>query len=76
MDQVSHNSGGVVGEINEINGALQEQRSASADIASHVEEIARMAESNGHAVGGIATDVRNLETLSQNLDELVSRFRV
>ena len=38
--------------------------------------LTETAESNGHAVDGIATDVRNLETLSQNLDELVSRFRV
>ncbi len=76
MTQVSQNSGSVVMEIKEINGAIQEQRTASTEIARHVEHIAQMAEQNGHSVAQIGSDVRNLEKLSENLDSLMSRFRV
>ena len=75
MEEVSKGSGKVVGEIGEINNALQEQRAASADISRHVEGIAAMAERNGQSVAQIAADVRHLEELSEHLESLMSRFR-
>jgi methyl-accepting chemotaxis protein len=76
MSTVSEHSGSVVVEIKEINGALQEQRVASTTIAQHVEQIAQMAEKNGHSVAVIGTAVRNLEQLSEGLEARMSRFRV
>jgi len=76
MNQVSQNSDHVVEGINEINGAIQEQRVASTEIAQHVERIAQMAEQNDHSVAQIGADVRNLEQLSEHLDSLMSRFRI
>jgi len=35
-----------------------------------------MADQNRHALAAIAADVRSLEQLSRNLDNVTSRFRV
>jgi methyl-accepting chemotaxis protein len=67
---------GMIGEVHEIDRALQEQRSASDSIAQSVERIAHMAESNQAAIARIAGDAKQLEDLSENLDALVKGFRV
>lgn len=65
----------MIGEVGEINHALQEQRSASTTIAQSVEMIAQMAERNDHAVSRIADDAFQLERLSEHLEGLVKGFK-
>lgn len=65
----------MIGEVNEIYLALQEQRAASTTISQSVEKIANMAEQNNAAVTRIADDARQLEQLSENLEGMVRGFK-
>jgi methyl-accepting chemotaxis protein len=75
IEGMGHSSAQVRSGIHEIDGAIQEQRVASNEIARHVEQIAQMAEQNGVSVAQIGADVRHLEQLSRRLEERMSRFR-
>lgn len=73
--KVRQSTESMIGEVGEINHALQEQRSASTTIAQSVEMIAQMAERNDHAVSRIADDAFQLERLSEHLEGLVKGFK-
>jgi len=62
--------------VTEIADSVAEQRSASTDLARSMEHIANMVEENNVAAQGIDVATRDLLTLSQNLSQLVSGFRV
>ena len=62
--------------LDEIAEATEQQRSASAEVAAGIEEIARMARDNTMAVETTAEATRGLETLAGALQQTVARFRV
>lgn len=59
-----------------ITSSAQEQKAASSDITRHVENIARMAQQNGDAIGNAAREARHLEQLAVSLQGLMGRFKV
>ena len=62
--------------LDEIAEATEQQRTASAEVAAGIEEIARMARDNTAAVETTAEAARGLETLAGTLQQAVARFRV
>ncbi|EEG07211.1 methyl-accepting chemotaxis protein [Pseudogulbenkiania ferrooxidans] len=76
MQQVSHCSQQLVGNIVDIAAATREQSSASAEIARHVEQISAMAQSNRDVVQEVSAAAEQLHTLSANLEQLVGHFRL
>ncbi len=76
MNRIREGANRVLDEVNDINSALREQTAASNQVAQNVEKIAQMTEENSAAVGEIAGAARNLESLSMQLQQAVSRFRV
>ena len=62
--------------VDEITHSIEEQRSASADIAQNIERIARMTEDNNGAVAETSSAANSLELLASKLQSLVSRFKV
>lgn len=69
---VTHSNHGV----DDIANSVREQRTASTEIAQHVEKIARMAEDNSHAVQETSAAAHRLEQLAAHLQSTVGRFRV
>jgi methyl-accepting chemotaxis protein len=66
----------VVTAVNEISSSLHEQRSASEDIAKHVEQIAQMVDQNNAAVRETAAAAAALQTLASTLKHEAAWFRV
>jgi len=75
MQAIEQSSDRMSRDVQEINVALQEQRSASTDIAANVEKIAQMTETNSHSVEQIANDAKSLEQLAQSLEAIAGRFK-
>ena len=71
-DSVSQSSHGV----NDIAASVSEQSLASTEIARNVEKIAQMSEENHAAVDSNVQDIARLEQLANELQAVVSRFRV
>ena len=65
----------VTGVIDDVASALNEQSSASQDLANRVEKIVQMIEENNSAVGSVASSARELNNLSDGLVSAVARFR-
>jgi methyl-accepting chemotaxis protein len=65
----------VVECVQDISGALQEQRAASTDVSGNVERIAQMSEQTTAASRESADTARQLEGLSQGLRNLLTTFR-
>ncbi|MBL8452864.1 MAG: methyl-accepting chemotaxis protein [Zoogloea sp.] len=76
MSRISNSTGRIVTTVGEISLALQEQRTASSDIASHVERIAQMSEENHAATRQAAKTAGHLEDLALTAREAAHRFRV
>ena len=75
LAQIQDGAGSTRNFVGDIAWAAAEQRSASQDIAKHVERIARMAEDSSRAIE-VATDAaRDLETLATAVNSQVSQFR-
>jgi methyl-accepting chemotaxis protein len=75
LAQIQDGDGSTRNFVGDIAWAAAEQRSASQDIAKHVERIARMAEDSSRAIE-VATDAaRDLETLATAVNSQVSQFR-
>ena len=75
LAQIQDGAGSTRNFVGDIAWAAAEQRSASQDIAKHVEHIARMAEDSSRAIE-VATDAaRDLETLATAVNSQVSQFR-
>ena len=66
----------VTGSINEISLALNEQSTATQDIARQVEMVARMSEGNCSAAAETARISGELNTLAESLRTAANRFRV
>jgi len=67
---------GLAQEVNEITGAIEEQRVTSSAIAVSVQQVAQMADEGRHSLGTIAGSASRLEQLSRELDQVVGRFRL
>lgn len=76
MCRISNSTGRIVTTVGEISLALQEQRTASSDITSHMERIAQMSEENHAATRQAAETADNLEELALTARETARRFRV
>src|SRR5574343_243790 len=76
MQQVQHSANAVLAAISNINGALNEQRGASQELAKGMETVAQMAEENSATVEELATTSGQLMGLSQTLQAVVARFRL
>jgi methyl-accepting chemotaxis protein len=66
----------VVETVTDISTAIEEQRSTTNEIARHIEDIARMAESNSDATRRTGETAERLSGLSSGLQASVSRFRI
>ena len=60
--------------IVEINAALEQQRSASSDLAQRMEQMAQMSDSNSATVEELATTSTQLSGLSKDLQGMTARF--
>jgi methyl-accepting chemotaxis protein len=76
MLQIKAGSDRVVAAVTDISSALSEQTTASSDIARNVEKIANMAERNEAAVSHVAQAARDLQQLSQHLQQSVSKISI
>ena len=61
--------------IDNIAASVSEQKSASTDIAQHIERIAQMSESNSLAVSQTSEAAQHVEELASNLHSIVDRFK-
>jgi methyl-accepting chemotaxis protein-2 (aspartate sensor receptor) len=62
--------------VSDISSAVQEQRTASNEMARHVERISRMTAENSERVRDSAQSAAHLEKLATDLNGEVGRFRV
>ena len=76
ITRISASTDHLVKGVEEISNALQQQNMANQDIARHVERIAQMTEENSHAANDTATAAQHLESLSQAMQQAVSRFKI
>lgn len=74
--QIKDGSSKVVEVVNNISDSLNEQNSASQDIAVHVERVAQQAEENTAAAGQTASFAIQLEKLASDMRTTVGRFRL
>jgi len=63
-------------KISDIVSAMQEQSTASHEIAQNIEKIAGMADENSSAVKDTTAAANQLEALAANLRQTLSRFKV
>ncbi|MBM3116913.1 methyl-accepting chemotaxis protein [Jeongeupia naejangsanensis] len=76
LREISAGSASTLGKIRDVANATAEQSVASASVASNVERIANMVESSADSVAAANRNVQQLEALSTELKNSVSRFRL
>lgn len=76
IDSIDTQSRHVTTVIGDINNALREQSTASAEIARNVEQMAQISEENSAAVKETAVAASELESLAVRLQTTVQRFRL
>jgi methyl-accepting chemotaxis protein len=76
MSSIETGAGQVLGAVDEISTALQEQAVASNQISQGVERIAQMTEENSAAVNEVSRAAGELQKLATALKENVGRFRL
>jgi methyl-accepting chemotaxis protein len=76
LQRINDSISGVAQMIREAAAATQEQAATSREISGRVDSIARMAADNSAAVGRTTESTRGLRQLSDQLQVLVSRFRL
>ena len=76
MGEVRASANQAASAVSEINDALAEQSSTSAQLAQNVERIARMSEENVKAVGSVSGQAGELEKLAAMLNTLVGHFKL
>jgi methyl-accepting chemotaxis protein len=75
IELITHKADEVGNLIQSISVALQEQKNATDQLASHVDAIAHMANQSSSSTEQIATGVRDIETVSGSLKNALSRFK-
>ena len=76
MREIENSADTIMRTIHSITGALTEQRSTSLSLAQDMEKVSRMAEENNATVQELATTSSQLSTLSANLQNVTTRFRL
>ncbi len=76
IDQIKSGAARVVDVVNDISSALVQQSSASSDLSTQVENVARMTEENSAASIKTALDADNLQELASNMRAAVGRFKI
>lgn len=76
LNEIGHKSEQAVGAISGIAGSTREQSGATHVIASGVEEIAQMAETNTDAARNNQAAASHLQGIADDLSHMVARFRV
>jgi methyl-accepting chemotaxis protein len=76
IEEINVSSGEVVGSISDISQSLREQRIAGAEIAKNIERIAQMTEAGRNSASEVSSAARELETLAEELQREVEKFRV
>ncbi len=76
IDQIKDGAEQVIKVVTDISSSLVEQSSASNNIATNVEKVARMSEENEAAASQTASEVLHLERLAEAMRGAVSRFRI
>jgi methyl-accepting chemotaxis protein len=75
LSEVFGNIRQMVDSVNDIAGAISEQRTASQSIASNIEGVASMTEETARTVQQSNEQAQNLQALSDKLVAVVGRFR-
>ena len=75
IDVITHHATRVGSAVETISAALVEQTTAAQELARHVEQIARMAETSSSATSDIAAEGRSLDEVSRALTAAVGQFR-
>lgn len=76
IDQIRGGASLIVGVVDQISMALNEQSAASQDVARNVERIAQMAQSNSQGISAASQNASDIEALAHTLDQQVSQFRI
>ena len=76
IDQIEQRAGEVMRAVSEIQLSLTEQSAAAKDVATRVERIAQMTETNSSASRQTSTTAQNVSQLAGQLNETVAGFRV
>jgi len=76
IDQIEQRAGEVMRAVSEIQLSLTEQSAAARDVATRVERIAQMTETNSSASRQTSTTAQNVSQLAGQLNETVAGFRV
>lgn len=76
IEQIRHGSGRIIGVVDQISLALNEQTAASQDVARNVESIAQMAQSSSEGISGASRSASDIEKLAYALDSQVAQFKL
>ena len=76
LERINDSIRSVAAAIRDTAAATHEQAATSRDISGRVESISRMATDNSAAVAGTTDSVHGLKLLAEELQVLVSRFRL
>jgi methyl-accepting chemotaxis protein len=76
IEQIRGGSGRIIGVVDQISMALNEQTAASQDVARSVERIAQMAQASSESITGASQSAVNIERLAQDLDRQVAQFKL
>ena len=72
---IHHSAESTLERINDVALATREQSAASVEIAQQVERIAQMVDSTSSAMGSAADSAEQLQSVANDLSNLVARFR-
>lgn len=76
MSAIHRNNQELIARINDIAHTTRAQSGSSHEIANNVEQISGMAQHNNQVVQEVTQAVRTLQTMANNLSNIVSQFRL
>ena len=76
INHIKEGAGRVTEVVSDISASLNEQSTASNDLARHVEKVAQMTEENSAAAAHTASAANSLEELADAMRVAVGRFKV
>ena len=74
MEKIEEQAGQMLDAIQDISHALQEQSSASQQVAGNVEHITQMAEENSYAIEQVSASADRLKVVADELQRQVAHF--
>jgi len=74
LERINEGANNTLSMVSNMVAATREQQAAGTEISSHIERIARMADSNHQEVARAEDSVRVLELLAADLQKAVSKF--